>query len=156
MKVENSHFTLHLPDEWKERANVDGVEWVTPDGTQQVIVSVVLPKKGADLRQALDTLMTIRQQQVAKLGGAGQLLPTGIKAESDSWIGTMVGAEAARRVLMFVRFVATPVRIVTASVYQYGTLDDPKGFGARAEDICSTLTVSRELAKAGWRRFLPW
>src|SRR4051812_32367940 len=113
---------MHLPDGWEERPNAEGVEWVTPDGAQQVIVCAVLAKSGADIPQALETLMTIRREQFAKLAGAaGQLVPLGIQAADDSWSGKMVGADAARRVMTFVRIVATPVRIVTASVFQYGT-----------------------------------
>src|SRR6185369_15728708 len=108
-KVETPHFTMRLPDRWEERANTDGVEWVTPDGAQQLIVSVVLAKRGADIQQALETLMTIRREQFAKLAGeAGQLVPLGIQAADDSWIGKMVGADRAHRVMTFVRIVATP------------------------------------------------
>lgn len=154
-KIESSNFTLHLPDGWEERANADGVEWVTPDGSQQVIVSVVLPKNGVDPRLTLKTLMTVRQSQFAILAdGTGELAETSIQAENDSWVGTLVGVSAAHRVLAFVRIVATPSRIVTASLFQYGTLDDPSGFVARSEEICSTLTVAREPAERGWRRFL--
>jgi hypothetical protein len=157
MKVETPHFTMHLPDGWEERANTEGVEWVTPDGAQQLIVSVVLAKRGADIPQALETLMTIRRERFAKLAGAaGQLVPLGIQAADDSWIGKMVGIDAAHRAMTFVRIVATPVRIVTASVFQYGRLDDPRDFAAHAEEICSSLAVSREPVQPGWRRFLPW
>jgi hypothetical protein len=156
-KVETPHFTMYLPDGWEERANAEGVEWVAPDGAQQVIVSVVLAKRGADIQQALESLMTIRREQFAKLAGAaGQLVPLGIQAADESWIGKMVGADAAHHVMTFVRIVATPVRIVTASVFQYGTLENPTEFAARAEEICSTLAVSRESAQQGWRRFIPW
>ena len=159
VKVENGHFAVHLPDGWEERANEDGFEWVTPDGVHQLIVSVFLPNGGADLRSLLESLMTIRQEQFAKLAAAGALVPLGVQADGDSWIGSMIGVDVARRVQAYVRLVATPVRIVTASVFRYGTIDDQAGFVERAEEICSTLTVSRgpgEPAKPGWRRFLPW
>jgi hypothetical protein len=159
-RFETPDFTLTLPAGWTEKPSEDGREFVSADGSHQVIVSViqfkkVLPPEG---RQALvDQLIEARRQAFTQLsGGRGQLLPAGGGMEGDLWTIVLVGADVAAGVLIYARMVATPARVVTASVYRYGDVTDPQGFTKLAEQLSAGLQVSTSPVQTGRRRWLPW
>jgi hypothetical protein len=160
IQVANSDLTMSIPAGWVGKQGAEGMEFVSSDGAYELLISVATFRKiqGTEGRRAaLEELMEIRRRAFEQLSGrAGQLLPTGTREEGDCIWATMVGANAAARALAYVRIVATPARLVTASLYRYGDLTDPKGFATSAEEICSALKVSSTLARVGWRRWVPW
>jgi hypothetical protein len=159
-RFENPDFAITLPAAWTERSSEEGREFASRDGVHQVIVAVLILKKALPSegrRAVLEQLVETRCRAFQQLsGGLGQLIPVGGGPDGDCWVASLAGADVRAGMLCYVRMVATPARLVTASVYRHGDASDPPGFARMAEAICGGLQVSSSPAQVGWRRWLPW
>jgi hypothetical protein len=161
IRFEGLDFTVNVPATWTRAPGDEEIQFVSPDGTHQLIFSVLVPKKalGAGERRAMvEQLAEMRRNALAQLsGGIGQLLPVGGAENDDSCFTALAGADVANGALMYMRIVGTPARVVTASVYRYGTVQDTAAFTEVAENLCGSLEVSHAApVKTGWRRWLPF
>jgi hypothetical protein len=136
-----------LPVGWGEQPNADGAEYRSPDGAEQVLVSVLSfkqPQSVADIKQAIASQMLTRQDSVTKLsGGRAQLLP--VKFEPPPGYGvTLVGSDVANGVLMCVRVVADSLKLATISYYRHRDVQDISGFMKAADPVCQSLRFATQ------------
>jgi len=143
-QVSTDDFSIELPPQWIERPNDSGKEFVSPQGDEQIIVTVNLAKKPLQttaLRPAVDEMVAVRQRSIVNLsGGTGMVMPVKHENNDSAASTSFVGADLVNSVFIFGRVVATTSRIVTVSYYAYDGKDQ-ETFTARAEPVCQSLTV---------------
>jgi hypothetical protein len=139
---------LVVPASWIEVKREDGFEFVSPDRSFQLILSVLPFKAAADSvarKSALQQLVSARQAAFQKMSRmSGPLLSVENSEDDRVAVTALVGADVAARVLIYSRVIVASIRAVTASVYRYGKVDDVAGFTKVAEEICKTIDLSSQ------------
>jgi phage baseplate assembly protein gpV len=133
-----------IPLGWRERSQDETKDYVSPDETEQVLISVLTfknPQDATQIKSVISSQTAARQNSVVKAsGGRAQLLP--VKYDQPPAHGvTLVGADMTNGVLMCVRIAADAARLATISYYRYGNAGDVAGFLNTADPVCQSLRL---------------
>jgi hypothetical protein len=135
---------IDVPRGWRERSRDAELEYVAPDETGQLLISVLRfdkPKSTGEVKDSISEQVGIRQKSVAKLsGGRAQLLPVRYEDAPAQGV-TLVGADVGNKVQICTRIVGDSLRLATVSYYRYGDVQDAAGFLRMAEPVCRSLQL---------------
>jgi hypothetical protein len=143
--IDDPDFVLTLPAGWKARPDRAPDDYTSADEVEQVLVSrgrFASALSPSELDREIGTVIEARREAVTRMSkGLGMLAPVTHATKGVVKAAEFVGSDPVAKVLIYGRIVASPVKIVTVSVYRYGDIGDPKGFVARAEPICRSLVL---------------
>lgn len=134
--------SIELPPDWVARPSEEGMEFVSPDETEQLILSVSSfeqPQTPDQIQAVVSATIATRQRSVETVSqGRGQLLP--VRYEEGPTTGVaLVGADVSNGVLIYVRIIASSTKLATISCYRYRDAQDVAGFVKAAEPLCQSL-----------------